>query len=335
MTAPRPSFLRKALPASAALLMSVSALTACSGGASTGSGGGGDGKPTEISIITEFSTPEPPGPGNPVTKEFEKRTNTKLNITWVSPNSWPDKQNVVLASGDMPDLMKVTDFTNTQMQQMVKQGAFWDLTPYLKDYKHLMEYPKEIWDKSKMYGKNYVIPSVRPLEGASFYAIRKDWLDNLNLKVPETMDEFYRTLKAFTTGDPDKNGKDDTYGFTSKNYARIPDIFNGSNGRWKVQGGKLTDTELEPGTREGLLWLNRLYKEKLMPEDFAVMKTTQFEDMAKAGKAGVTQDTVEGIWRARRSCARRIRRRTSCRSRSSAVRTARSCRRTRESRAFI
>ncbi|UUZ79073.1 hypothetical protein LJK88_28020 [Paenibacillus sp. P26] len=29
-----------------------------------------------------------------------------------------------------------------------------------------------------------------------------------------------------------------------------------------------------------------------------MLKTTQWEDMAKAGKVGVTQDTVEGIWRA-------------------------------------
>ncbi|UUZ94813.1 extracellular solute-binding protein [Paenibacillus sp. P25] len=245
---------KKVLPASVASAAFMAALlSACSGGSPSAGGSTGpqdSGKPTEISIVTEFSTAEPPGPDNPVTKEFEKRTNTKLNITWVSPNSWTDKQNVLLASGDMPDLMKVSDLKNTQMQQMVRQGAFWDLTPFLKDYKNLMEYPKEIWDKTKINGKSYVIPSVRPLEGASYFEIRKDWLDNLNLKMPETMDEFYEVLKAFTYNDPDKNGKNDTYGYNMKNYSKVQDIFNGGNGKWKVAGGKLVDTDLEPGTRD-------------------------------------------------------------------------------------
>lgn len=295
--------IRKVLPAAAVMLMLGSILTACSGGSKpaasgTGTGAAEDkGPPTEISILTEFSTPEPPAADNPVTKEFEKRTNTKLNITWASANNWEDKSNVMMASGDMTDLMKVKDMTNTQMLQMVKQGAFWDLTPYLKDYKHLQEYPKEIWDKTKIDGKNYIIPSVRPLGGSSYFNIRKDWLDNLNLKMPETMDDFYQVLKAFTNNDPDKNGKNDTYGYTGKAPENVINIFNGSNGKWKLQNGKLIDTDLEQGTRDGLQWLNKAFTEKLMPADFATMKTTQFEDMAK-GQAGVQVDTIEGMWRA-------------------------------------
>ncbi|WP_274651833.1 extracellular solute-binding protein [Paenibacillus humicola] len=295
------------LHAAAAFLLCGTLLAACSGGktpssgasdASGASGGDNGAKPVEISIMTEFSTPEPPAADNPVTKEFEKRTGTKLDITWVSPNSWSDKQNVVLASGDMPDLMKVSDMTNPQMLQLVRQGAFWDLTPYLKDYPNLMSYPKEIWDKTKIDGKNYIIPSVRPLEGASYFAIRKDWLDNLHLKMPETLDDFYNVLKAFTQDDPDKDGKNDTYGYTGKGYNEIINVFNESNGKWKAVDGKLVDTDLEPGTRDGLLWLRRAFADKLMPEDFALMKTTQFEDMAKANQAGVQVDTVEGVWRA-------------------------------------
>ena len=193
--------------------------------------------------------------------------------------------------------MKVSDLRNPQMQQMVAQGAFWDLTPYMKDYEHLMEYPQETWDKTKINGKNYAIPSVRPLEGGGFPAIRKDWLDKLGMKVPETMDELHDALKAFVEKDPDGNGKKDTIGYNMRDANWAYDVFNHSSGKWKLEDGKIVDTYLEPGTREAILWYKQLYDEGLIPKDFSVLKSTQMEDLAKGGKVGMTLDTVAGVYR--------------------------------------
>lgn len=286
-----------------AALLAMTLVSACSGGSpaatkeATATGTGG--KPETISIITEFHTPEAPAPDNPVLKEFEKRTNTKLTIMWTSPNSYADKINLVLASGDMPDLVKVLDFSSPLMRQMVQQGAFWDLTPYIGQYPHLMEYPKEVWEKTRIGGKNYVIPSVRPLNGgAGLPIVRKDWLDKLQLRVPETLDDLYAVLKAFATRDPDGNGKNDTIPLVPRNdLGWAEGVLNHSNGKWKVQDGKLIDTTFEPGTREALVWLNKVYKEGLMPADYPIMKETQAEDLAKTGNVGVYPTTVEGVWR--------------------------------------
>ncbi|TBL72403.1 extracellular solute-binding protein [Paenibacillus thalictri] len=290
----------------AVTLLATAVLTACSGGGVTTSappksadGGKAAEKTETISIITEFNTPEAPGPDNPVLKEFEKRTNTKLNIMWTSPNSYGDKINLVLASGEMPDLVKVLDFNNSLMRQMIQQGAFWDLTPYLKDYPHLMEYPKEVWDKTKINGKNFLIPSVRPLHGGpGLPIIRKDWLDKLNLKVPETLDDLYNVMKAFAEQDPDGNGKKDTIPLLPRNdLSWVEGVLNHANGKWKEQDGKLIDTTFEPGTREALLWLNKIFKEGFMPADYALMKETQSEDLAKTGTVGIYPNTIEAIWR--------------------------------------
>lgn len=45
--------------------------------------------------------------------------------------------------------------------------------------------------------------------------IRQDWLENLGLEMPTSLDELYDVLYAFTYNDPDGNGVDDTYGITS------------------------------------------------------------------------------------------------------------------------
>ena len=48
--------------------------------------------------------------------------------------------------------------------------------------------------------------------GRSVVHYRKDWFDAVGLKAPKSLDDWYNVVKAMTLGDPDKNGKNDTYG---------------------------------------------------------------------------------------------------------------------------
>ena len=270
--------------------------------ASGGNSGGSKAEaPVDINIVVDFTIAQPPAPDNPVLKEFEKRTNTKLNITWVSGSAYNDRLNVLLSSGDLPDLIKINDISNPLLQQMARQGAFWDLTPYLKDYPNLMTTPKPIWDRTTINGKNYVIPVARPLEGNTFMNIRKDWLDKLGLKVPETMDDFYKALKAFKENAPD--GKKDTYGIANS-LKVIEDVFTGTNGlfngtsaRWGIKDGKLYDANLVPEMREALLYEKKLFDEGILAPDFAAMKSDQVIELFQNGRLGTNSETIEALWR--------------------------------------
>lgn len=303
---------RKSAVAAMTLLFALAtSLTACSGNANhAGSGSAGEGNasgssesakqeaPVTIKIMSDFTTAQPPSANNPIIQEFEKKTNTKLDITWVSGANWTDyvdRMNVVLSSGDLPDVLKLSDVTVPLFQQMVKQGVFWDLTPYLKSYPNLMTYPESVWNNTSIDGKNYVIPVVRPLNGFVFTNIRKDWLDKLGLEVPKTVDDFYNMLKAFKEQKPD--GKADTYGYTMRANEVLDGVFTNSNGRWKDVGGELMDANFDPGMREAILFKKKLYDEGLIPPDFAVMKDSQFWDMATTGRAGATADTIEAQFR--------------------------------------
>ncbi|MCM3781979.1 extracellular solute-binding protein [Neobacillus mesonae] len=299
----------KSTMAAMALIIAIgSSLMACSGNANnTGTGSAGDGNatggndseaPVTIKIMSDFTIAQPPSPDNPIVKEFEKSTNTKLDITWVSGANWSDyvdRINVVLSSGDLPDLLKLNDVTNPLFQQMVNQGVFWDLTPYLKSYPNLMTYPESIWNNTTIDGKNYVIPVARPLNGFVFTNVRKDWLDKLGLEVPKTVDDFYNMLKAFKEQMPD--GKTDTYGYTMRGHEVLDGVFTNSNGRWKDIGGELIDANFDPGMREAILFKKKLFDEGLVPPDFSVMKDSQFWDLATTGRAGATAETIEAQFR--------------------------------------
>ncbi|TBL70798.1 extracellular solute-binding protein [Paenibacillus thalictri] len=255
--------------------------------------------PLQLTIMTILLTPTPAADDNPIKRAIEKATNSKMNIQWVSSNSYPDKLNVTLASGDIPDLTYINDPFSPVFRSMVQQGAFWDITNYIKDYPNLSgKISKTAWDLTKMEdGKNYSIPRPRPSEADSFFMIRKDWLDALNLKVPTTTDELYQALKAFAENDPDKNGQKDTMPFAANvnptdmgSLAQIENAFTGANGSWKLVDGKMVFTAFLPEEKQALEFLRKAVQEKLIPEDFASMKGTQVKDLFKSGKAGMIND---------------------------------------------
>lgn len=290
----------------AALLASMLAMTtllAACGGAKESTGGASGGSaaegPVELSVMAILLSPTPAADDNKIKQAIEKATNSKMKIQWVSGNNYDDKLNVTLASGDIPDLTFIKDPFSSVFRNSVAQGAFWDLTPFIKDYPNLStKISKTAWDLTKMQdGKNYGVPRPRPSEADSFFIVRKDWLDNLGLKVPTTTDELYTVMKAFVEKDPDKNGKNDTIGFAANvgpsdmgSLGAIESSFTGVNGKWKLVDGKLVYAALLPETRKSLEYLAKAYKEKLIPEDFASLKLTQVSDLFKGNKAGIIMD---------------------------------------------
>ncbi|MCR8631213.1 extracellular solute-binding protein [Paenibacillus radicis (ex Xue et al. 2023)] len=283
-------------------------LSACGGGtdqaptagAGTGAQPGKAEEPLSLSIMTILLNPTPPADDNAIKRAIEKATNSKMNIQWVSSNSYSDKLNVTLASGDIADLTYINDPFSPVFRSMVQQGAFWDITNFIKDYPNLSsKISKTAWDLTKMEdGKNYSIPRPRPAEADSYFILRKDWLDAVGMKPPTTTDELYQVLKAFAENDPDKNGKKDTIAFTANveptNSAatmgalgQIENSFTGVNGNWKLVDGKMVFVAFLPEARQAIEFMTKLVKEKLIPEDFASMKSTQVGDLFKAGKAGM------------------------------------------------
>ncbi|MDQ1914809.1 extracellular solute-binding protein [Paenibacillus sp. GD4] len=286
-------------------VMGTALLSGCSSAGTEAPGAkrpeaGGNAKPTDISIMvinygTQFADKD-----NFMWKEIEKRTNTKLNVTWVSPNNIIEKTNVTLASGDIPDLLYMEDLNQAQFRSAVSQGAFWDLTPFLKDYANFKNVPAYAWENTKINGKNYVIPRPYPIVGGGLFPlIRKDWLDKLNLKMPETVDDFKSVLKAFVGNDPDGNGQKDTTGYaaTLGSLSFFYNLYNDTNGDWKLKDGKLVPIMTEEASREALLYIKGLYEDGLISPDFSVLKLSNINEALNSGKAGAAGYSMNNGWR--------------------------------------
>ncbi|MCF2939843.1 extracellular solute-binding protein [Paenibacillus alkaliterrae] len=245
-----------------------------------------------------------PKDDSPVAAEIEKRTNTDIHFEWVPNASYVDKFNITLASGKLPTIMYVPDVKSPSFVNAAKSGAFWELGPYLKDYPNLSGANPVILNNSSVEGKNYGIYRGRALGRNGVY-YRKDWLDNVGLQVPQTIDEFYNMLKAFKEQDPDQNGKDDTYGLVlvkwtgqwSSGFDNIK-LWFGAPNKWGDVDGQLVPDHMTPEYLEALKFMKKLYDEKLINQDFAIMDSAKWTDPIVNNQAGVIIDVVDGAARA-------------------------------------
>lgn len=101
--------------------------------------------------------------------------------------------------------------------------------------------PKEAWSPVSDGGKIWGIPYNRHDGFNQVVYINKEWLETLKLDIPRTIDDFYKVMKAFTEQDPDRNGKNDTFGLIALN-----DMLYGGKmfqaafdaETWKFRGGE-------------------------------------------------------------------------------------------------
>ena len=120
--------------------------------------------------------------------------------------------------------------------------------------------------------------------------IRKDWLDNLGLAVPTTLDELEDCLYKFTFDDPDGNGVDDTYGWNGDGYdyrTFWPWIQGSGDGNGRMDFLRLEDGSYiyGPTTDDCKEWLGRvakLYADGVIDPSI-ITDTDRDEEMANGG----------------------------------------------------
>lgn len=295
---------KKAGQVAGASLLTVAMLAGCSNSNSATEAGGDTANaagaaPEKLSIMLPNFEAENPPENSPVILKLEELTNTDVDLQWVPSSSYDDKFNITLASGKLPDLMVVLG-KSPSFINAARAGAFWELDAYLADYPNLNAMNEIVRNNASIDGKTYGIYRAREL-GRNGVTIRKDWLENLGLDDPKTLDEFYEVLRAFTFDDPDGNGKDDTYGLVASKFNGPWDnmqIWFGAPNKWgEDDQGKLIPAHETEAYMEALRFFHKLYEEGLVNKDFAVMDATKLPDPFVNGQAGVMIDVADNAQR--------------------------------------
>jgi putative aldouronate transport system substrate-binding protein len=215
-------------------------------------------------------------------------TDTNVHIEWnnIPDTDYGEKKNLLLASGDLPDAFYASQFSDYELITYGEDGTIIPLEDLIKEYapnlnKLLEERPDVKAAITAPNGHIYGLPTWEENELGTnpfFHVINTEWLNKLNLKFPETLDEYTAALVAFKTLDPNGNGKADEVPLSFMHMQWCMDI-GGLFGAFGmpdnlehriVRDGKVIFTATQPQYKEALTYFNeKWYKQGLIdPESF-------------------------------------------------------------------
>lgn len=220
-------------------------------------------------------------------EEYKKLTGINLNIIQPPHQQYMEKLLVSFTESDSPQLCEILP---EYLSLMIARGIPIALNTFIEESQYVKEFPDAMLNALKdKEGTIYGFPA-RDGGGCVTY-IRKDWLDRLGLETPETWEEFYEVLQAFTYEDPDGNGIDDTRGYTDVT-SGSEDWYNRAvmlDARVEIyfKDGEWVDGFTEAAMIPALKRLRQIYQEGLADTNIPTNTTFTARNRFISGDVGV------------------------------------------------
>ncbi|MEK3888747.1 extracellular solute-binding protein [Bacillus sp. FSL K6-3431] len=231
-----------------------------------------------------------------VWNKYAKKTGVNVNFELVPFESLTEKRNLVLASNDYPDAFYSARVTAADLSKYGKQGVFIPLNDLINKYAPNF---KKLLDENPDMRKGLTMPDGNIYSFPSFYDpsflpmligtpiwLKQEWLDHLDMKEPETTEEFYQFLKAVKDTDLNGNGKADEIPYSGVGTGALIDQLKGAWGLGtRGLGHRFVD--INPDTnelrffrtndkyKEVLEYVHTLYKEGLIDQEIFTQDSNQ------------------------------------------------------------
>ena len=297
--------MKRKLLAPCALLLSVSMLCSC--------GGGKNSKKADIdltnypidtdveltywlSLSSNLASVASDLGETEFSKELEKRTGVKVKYIHPPVGQESESFNLMIASNELPDIVEY-NWANALggPTNAINDQVIIPLNDYMEEYapnlsKYLQDNPeidKMIKTDDKQY---YAFPFIRgdkSLLISSGLIIRRDWLNDLGLELPETIQDWEYTLEQFR----DKKGA--TAPFTMANNWTMRILYNmfSASNNFYIDNGKIKYGPLEPEYKEAVVTLNRWFENGLLDKNYVSVDGTIQDANMLNGKSGATIST--------------------------------------------
>lgn len=257
----------------------------------------------ELTIMIDRSADAdlPPPERDFIRRAIEAKFGVRLNMTAMPPGAEFRTEFVgKFMANDPPDMG--IELGEDGGSQMILDGVYADLTPFLSpatmpNYFRFWISEREL-KQYQLHNRFARAPVPYDRNSYRSYYIRKDWLDRLKLDVPQTYGQYAATLRAFTFGDPDGDGRADTYGFTTfGNGSRLSDewpefVKNGLLYPDYMENNRLVDMASDIRVGQVADDILALMREGVVDPDWFLNQEGEHIDKAVQGKAGVVMGTT-------------------------------------------
>ena len=215
--------------------------------------------------------------------------------------------NILIKDQTLPDVLVISD--REMLKELVENDLVEDLTEAYqnctsKRIKEMFEsYGSGLLESVKFDGKLMAIPETVTDHGPRLMWLRKDWIDELGLEEPETLEDAFDIVEAFvqnrmgTSEGEEPVGlacDTDLVGSTSSSYSVDPvfDKFRSSPRKWINQNGEIVYGSVTEETKEALSYLHDLYERGVLDQNFALRAQNNLRDLVVNGKCGA----FFGLW---------------------------------------
>ena len=234
--------------------------------------------------------------------------NLGIDIIWQHPASGQASEqfNLMMTDDELPDIIYYnwSNYPGGSADAAIADGKIIALNDYMEYAPDLAEVLDEndIWRKSAMTAEGNIVgfPFIRGddyLRTTAGLIIRKDWLDDLNLEMPQTPDELYQVLKAFK----EKKGAEvpftaNTVWFVDYGIKQgmLTSPFGLAKGDFYQIDGTVHYGYAEEEYKGVLEYLNKLYEEGLLDPNFQTLDDNAVKANMMNGLAGVTVGNAGG-----------------------------------------
>lgn len=234
---------------------------------------------------------------NVITRFIAEKLNIAFDLSWqVDAGNYTTQLDLAIAGNtDLPDMFIVN---KSQMYTLAAAGKIVDMAPYFEKYasdnlKEVLGFnDNEGLESATLLGGTYALPLPNDVgDGASMVFIRKDWLDELNLEAPKTLNDLVDVAQAFV--DNDMSGRGNTIGVgLASDLGFTFDVFCNAYGAYpdlwiEDENGDLIYGSIQKEMKGALLKLQEMYSKGLIHKEFAAQDNTRLAQYVAQGRLGI------------------------------------------------
>jgi len=169
----------------------------------------------ELHVLTSRSTYAPEDLNELyIIQQAEAITNVHINWESYTDTTYTEKYNIILASGEYPDVISNGMSFLMQAQYGVDEGVFIKQDAYVDAYMTELQRLFDSKPALRAYitaadGYMYAIPRLNEggwMQSGNMMIVNTNWLDEVGMDMPTNLNEFKEVLKAFKDNDCNGNG---------------------------------------------------------------------------------------------------------------------------------
>lgn len=246
---------------------------------------------------------------NAYTRYLKKTLNIQNeNVFMESEERYDEALNILVKDRNLPDVFLVSD--RETLEELVDNDLVEDLTDVYKNcasdkIKEMYEsYGEELLASGTFDGKLFALPETAIDDGPQLLWLRRDWMEQLGLNEPKTLEEAFSVIRAFQENRMGAEDGEDPVGLvcdpglvgtvsTSYSVDSVFESFGAYPQQWiKDSNGEVVYGSLTEETKEALSYLRELYKQGILDPDFALRAQNNIRDLVVNGKCGA----FFGLW---------------------------------------